>query len=70
MQLWIDEEHAPRQRKVVKAFEQKLGGLDSNGEVCRCRSWSAKVTDPGKVGGVIAHNRKVGRDLEVEVVGG
>ena len=24
VQLWIDEEHAPRQRKVVKAFEQNL----------------------------------------------
>jgi hypothetical protein len=57
VQLWIDEEHAPRQRKVVKAFEQKLGGLDSNGEVAVVDRGQRKVTDPGKVGVVIAHNR-------------
>jgi hypothetical protein len=50
VQLWIDEEHAPRQRKVVKAFEQKLGGLDSNGEVAVVDRGQRKVTDPGKVG--------------------
>ncbi len=70
MELWIEEVHPLRQPGVVEALEQKLGRLHSDREVAVVDRCKRKVTYPGEVGVVVAHDGKVGGDIEVEVIGG
>jgi hypothetical protein len=56
VELSVDEVGPLWQPRVVETFQQKLGGLHSDGEVAVVDRGEGEVTDPGKVGVVVPND--------------